>query len=284
MTWFIYSLLGAILMTAYGLSIRLLLKDRGDARTFTFITTFFGGISVLFLLPFEKLTLVFDPRMLIIPVLLAGSYALTDFSFISGRQLEEVSVVSILVQLGNFWALLGGSIIFKEVLTLNKLAGVSLIVLGSVILVWQKTRIILSKGKYYILLGTLLFTINSLVDKSLSRYFSASLYKGVLLLLEALVLFTFFLPQKFKAISAEFKIQGKKIILVGPLLSLSLFFLMRAFQVGGEASQVLPVFSLSLAFSVLAGILFLKERNHLAKKLIAMTLVLLGTYLIQLGG
>ncbi|PJA53068.1 hypothetical protein COU86_00800 [Candidatus Roizmanbacteria bacterium CG10_big_fil_rev_8_21_14_0_10_36_26] len=282
MNWFIYSLFGAIFMTAYGLAIRLFLKDKGDSKTFTFITTLFGGLALLLLLPFETIKYLFTPQIVIVLILLSVLYALTDLSFIRGRQLEEVSIVSILVQLGNFWALIGGTLIFKELLTFNKMLGVGLIVLGSILLVWHKQKISLSKGKFFVIIGTILFTINSFADKVFSPYFSASLYKAIIFLLEAFMLFTFFLPQRLTAIKKEFKIQGKAIIFVGPLLSLAVFFLFRAFQVGGEASKVLPVYSLSLVFSVIAGILFLNEKDNLLKKIIAMVLVLAGTYILQL--
>ena len=237
-------------MTVYALSIRLLLKDKGDSKTFTFITTLFGGIVILFLLPFEKISYVFNFQIIIVLLLLSFAFAITDLLFIRGRQLEEVSNVSILVQLGNFWSLIGGAIIFKEVLTMSKLIAVGLIVLGSILLVWHKQKIKLTRGKYLIILATLLFTLCSFVDKKLSSYFSASLYKGLLFISEAMILF--------------------------------LFFLIKAFQAGGEASKVLPVFSLSLVFSVLAGIIFLKEREHIIKKIVSMILVLIGVFLLQM--
>ena len=282
MSWFIFSLLGAICMTAYGLAIRLFLKDKGDSKTFTFITTLFGGLALLLLLPFEKLKYLFTPQIIFVLLFLSLLYALTDLSFIRGRQLEEVSIVSILVQLGNFWALIGGALFLKEPLTFYKILGVGLIILGSVLLVWHKQKISLSKGKYYVIIGTILFTINSFADKVFSPYFSASLYKAILFMLEALMLFTFFLPNRITSIKKEFKRQGKTIIFVRPFLSLAVFFLFRAFQAGGEASKVLPVYSLSLVFSVIAGVLFLNEKDNFLKKLTAMVLVLIGTYVLQL--
>ncbi len=281
MTWFIYSLLGAVLMSAYSLSIRLLLKDKGDAGTFTFITTFFGGLAIIFLLPFEKIRYFFNIPILIAFIALPFLYALTDLLFIRGRQLEEVSIVSILIQLGNFWSLMGGTLIFKESLTTNKIIGVGLIIIGSILLIWHKQKIRLSKGKYLIILATILFTANAFASKEMVNYFSTSLYIFIAFLLEALVLFVFFLPGKYQAIKKEFKVQGKTIILVGPLLSLAVFCLLRAFQVGGEASRVLPVYSLSLVFSVLAGTILLGEKGNFIKKLIAMSLAFAGTYFLQ---
>jgi drug/metabolite transporter (DMT)-like permease len=282
MGWFFYALLGALLMTAYSLSIRLLLKDRGDAKTFTFITTSFGCLALFILTLFERPVHVINLQLIGVFILLSFLFAVTDLLFIRGRQLEEVSVVSMLVQFGSLWALIGGFVFLKEPLTARKVIGVLLLIIGNFVLLFNKQKFSLSKGKYLILLATITFTISSFVDKVLSPQYSPSLYKGILFLLESLILYIFFLPNRLKSIRNEINIQGKMIYFVGPLLSFSMFFLIKAFQAGGEASKVLPVFSLSLVFSVLAGIIFLNERNNLVKKILATIIVSIGIYILQL--
>ena len=55
---------------------------------------------------------------------------------------------------------------------------------------------------------------------------------------------------------------------------------MKAFQ-AGEASLVTPVYNSSPMFSVLAGILFLKERDQLWPKLGGVALASLGIVLLR---
>ena len=66
------------------------------------------------------------------------------------------------------------------------------------------------------------------------------------------------------------------------MLALGGFFLMKAYQSGGEASRILPVFGLSYVFSSLGGIFILNEKSDIAKKIIALLLVLSGTYILQI--
>lgn len=84
-------------MTFYALSIRIFLKDKGDPRSFTLITTFFGALVLIFLVPFEKISFSSSLPILIILPILALLFSVTDLVFIIGRKLEEVSIVSLFV-------------------------------------------------------------------------------------------------------------------------------------------------------------------------------------------
>ena len=65
------------------------------------------------------------------------------------------------------------------------------------------------------------------------------------------------------------------------MIAFAVMFLNKSFEAGGEASKALPVFSLALIFSTLAGIVFLGERGNLGRKILAMVLAFVGAYLIQ---
>lgn len=266
-------------MTAYGLSIRFLLKEKGDPKTFAFITTFIGSLSLLLVLPFEEIKFNFDIRIIFILLILGASYALTDFLFIMGRKLEEISIVSTFVQAGNVWALIGGILLFSETLSAFKLSGVFLIILGNVLIAWKGNKITLSKGIILISIGVFLFSVNSLVDKSFAASFSPSFYKFFLIFIESIVLF-FAFSQNLTKIKKEFKIHGLYLLLVGPMIAYGTFFVIKAFQVQGEISKVLPIFSLSLPFSVILGIILLKEKEDIIKKIIAMLFVFSGSLLL----
>lgn len=183
--------------------------------------------------------------------------------------------------MGSIWVLFGGAVFLGETITLTKLIGIFLIIAANVLVIWQGQKIIFSKGIKFIILGTFLFSFGSLVDKSITNNFSPSLYKAVLLIFEVIFLFIFFLKDRIRSIKNEFKLQGLKIIFIGPLLSLALYFLMKAFQEGGEASRVLPIWSLSLIFSTILGIFLLNEKSNLVKKFTALVLVSIGVYLLQ---
>jgi len=280
MNWFFYALLGAILTAAYQLLSRALLKGKGDSLAFTFVTTIFGTLILFIFLPWERPLYSSSFSLMVVFLGLGLIYALDDWLFIRARQLEEASKVAIAIQSNHFWSLLGGLIIFGESLTAAKLFGVSLIVLANLAVLWQGGRPRPSRGFLLGLLAVFVFVNYSFADKTLLKIFSPGLYKLLLLSIESVWLFMFLGEGRIKRSLSEIKLQGWPIIIVGPLLSVALYFVARAFQAGGEASRVLPILSLSTVLVTLGGAVLLGERGSLFKKILAALLALVGAFLI----
>ena len=283
MNWFVYSLAAAALTAAYQLLSRALLKDKGDSLAFAFVTTVFGTLVLIFFLPWEKPVYSFSPILIAIFLGLGLIYALDDWLFIKARQLEEASKVAIAIQSNHFWSLLGGLLIFGERMTAAKLLGVSLIVLANLAVLWQGGRLRPSRGFLLGLLGIFVFVVYSFVDKALLETFSPNLYKALLLSIESVWLFLALGNRRFSRSLSEIKLQGWSIMIVGPLLSVALLLVARAFQAGGEASRVLPVLSLSTVLVTLGGVAFLGEKSGRTKKILASFVALLGALLINSG-
>lgn len=281
MNWFLYSLLGAILTAVYQLLSRALLRDKGDSLAFTFVTTIFGAFVLVFFLPWERPVYSFSPFLIAVILSLALIYALDDWLFIKARQLEEASKVAIAIQSNHFWSLLGGLLIFSERLTWAKLLGVSLIVSANLAILWQSGRLRPSRGFMLGLLGVFVFVGYSFVDKALLRVFSPNFYKALLLSIESVWLFLALGRRRFGRSLSEIRLQGWSIVIVGPLLSVALLSVARAFQAGGEASRVLPVLSLSTVLVTLGGAFFLGEKGGLARKILTAFAAFVGAYFIN---
>lgn len=281
MNWFVYSLAAAALTAAYQLLSRALLKDKGDSLAFTFVTTVFGALALIIFLPWEKPVYSFSSILVAVFLGLGLVYALDDWLFIKARQAEEASKVAIAVQSSHFWSLLGGLLIFGEKITAAKLLGVSLIVLSNLAVLWQGGRPRPSRGFLLGLLGVFVFVSYSFVDKSLLRIFSPNLYKALLLSIESVWLFLSLGGQRFNRSFSEIKLQGWPITIVGPLLSVALLLVARAFQAGGEASRVLPILSLSTVLVTIGGVVLLGEKEGLGRKLLSALVALAGAFFIN---
>jgi len=280
MTWFVYTLISAFCIAAYSLVSRYLLSSKGDPRAFAFWTDLTGGLFLLFIVLFEKK--FFIPSLiayffLIIVGIIAGT---VDSLLMKGRQTEEVSKTSTIAQTGAIWALFGGIVFFNETITFLKLFGVGLIILGNLIVIWNKQKISLTLGIRYFLIGTLLANIGYLMDKYMSLFISPAFYKSIIFISAAFWMFLG-LPNRFRRLTSEFKLRKGLVFITGILLALSMYFLMKAYQIG-EASKILPVYSSSFVLAALAGILILKEKEKINQKIIGAIITLLGVIILKI--
>lgn len=281
MNWFFYALGAAGLMAAYQVSARAFLRVSNDSSAFTFITVVLGGLTALPFLLFEEFRLSLSLPRLILLLTVGLIFAAIDLVFSRARQLEEVSRMAIAIQTGFFWNLLFGWLFFSEVLKAQKLAGVLLIGLGNLIVIWRGQRLRLTTGFSLAVLGVFLFNISSGLSKDLINDFSPVFYIAATSLLEGLIIYLFLGLKAKERIVREFESHQAMVLLVGPLLAYATILLNKAFESGGEFSKVLPIFSLALVFSTLGGIFFLGEKEHLYRKVGAMLLAFAGAYLIQ---
>lgn len=284
--WFIYAIISALLFTFYALSARVLLKDKGDPWAFAFIV---DTTSIVAIFPFifsEELRYSFKPIVLFVLLFAPFLYAITDIIFAKARKLVEVSNISIVIQLGIILTLIGGYIFFSEPITFNKIIAIFLIIFGNLIVLWKGQIITLSEGIKLTIIGVFLFASGSFTTKYVLQFYSPALTQVISFSLTAFWIFTFIirksggLKDAAGGIVNELRKQGLSIILTGASFGIAILFLVRGYQVG-EVSKVLPVQNASLILTVLAGTLFLKERERVLQKLIATAIVFYGALLLQ---
>lgn len=78
---------------------------------------------------------------------------------------------------------------------------------------------------------------------------------------------------------AEYRGKDRKYYLItGVAWGLVIMFSLRAFQLG-KVSTIVPIQAMSVLLNVIVAYLILKERDNLARKIIAACLVIVGIYL-----
>ena len=280
MDWFWYALLGAVSFSVYSLLVRQFLKDRGDAQVFALLSDFVTALVLFALTPFDRLFVRLGLAEGLLVLLASGLLAAASALFIWGRQLEEVSRTEMVRQTMIVWAFLGGVLLLAESFSPLKALGAALVLVGSAVAFWRRDQVALTKGLLLILAGAVLAGGNSLINRVIVKdHLSPTLYSGATFLLASLWLLLV-LPDTAKRVVSELRLQRARVAAVALPSSLSIFFVMKAFQ-AGEASLVTPVYNSSLMFSVLAGILFLKEREQLWQKLGGVAIAFLGIVLLR---
>lgn len=280
MDWFFYSLVGAASITFFSLFVRKYLYHRHDAREFTCLTHVIASLTLLafFIIerPESSLTL-FSVGLLIVSSIL---YAGVSVLYSMGRQLEEVSNVSIVKQAESVWALLGGFLLLSEALSFYKLIGIALLIAGTIVVIYKGHTLKLSKGMIFIIIGSFFSGLSAIIDKFLlGSAFSPALYGVLTYALSAFFIFIM-LPNKVNAIKNELKQQNEHLITVGVFLGISIFCIMKALMIG-EVSRVLPVLNISLVFIVISGIIFFGEKDNIWQKLIGAAIAFAGLFFLR---
>ena len=142
----------------------------------------------------------------------------------------------------------------------------------------------MGKPNKYILLGiiaNIFFTIALFLDVNNSDNFNLPIYVALTLGIPSIFIFIFE-RIKISDIKEEFKNGNKKAILVTAISwSLSIVAQLRAYQLG-NVSVVAPLCALSVILNVIVGYFLLKEKDDLAKKIVAAALIIFGIVLIRI--
>ena len=197
------------------------------------------------------------------------------------RKNLEVSVVGILEQSYTVLMTLAGFVLFGEQVTLFKIIGILMIVGGNVLVFWQQKKM---KEMKYVWIGLLAYACNvaaGLIDVGYSGDFNLPFYATFLYIIPALFIF---IGSRIRIVDIikEYKQANKRdYFITGFCWGIHYFMLLIAYSMG-EVSVVAPLASLSVFSNVIVGYFWLKEKDRLAKKIIAAILAILGIVFISL--
>lgn len=277
MNWFGFALLSGLLFALSKVVARFFLRQQGDALAFTAVHDFIAGAV---LLPFIFINSHFPSHSITWLYFFGGMIAffVTDYFLFKALKTIDVSWYQILTQIRHILILLTGVVFLSEIFTANKLIAIALIIGGVIIALYQKKRFSWSSGATAALISTVAAVIGFTFSKFVLMDFSAAAYASIDFL--AVGMFSFVLTGfKFRRIVEEIKINKFGLILAGALFGVFELFLFMALKYG-EASKVIPVSQSSLIFTVLLGIVFLKEREKIGQRLLGMLIVAAGIVLI----
>jgi len=244
----------------------------------TILLQLIGGFSVLCLIPFLPFKFSTDIKVYLFLILACVFYGLNDRLETTSRKHLEVSVFSILGQLGTVFLILMGITVFKEPFVLTKIVGASLILFANFFIFYEKGKLKLNKYAWLGVLSKLFFSIAVSIDIGISNQFNLPFYIMLTFLLPAIVIF---FGEKIKPseIAREYRSPAKKHYLVtGISWGLLSFFYLRAFQFG-QVTTIVPIQASAVLLNVLIAYIFFKERDNGLKKIIASILVIIGIIL-----
>lgn len=253
---------------------------REDTLGYLFIFQLIGGLLYLplFVLNFE---LPKENVAYLIVIVSSILWASVGYFAFKSYSLIDVSLKAPIDKSRLFFALIIGIIFLGETLTISKVIGTILIFFGIVLVTYKKKETkskTSTRGVVYSIIAALIMATVLSLDKYAMNYFNAEMYPFLVFFLPVFFLAPFVI-NRIDEVKSVFKNSFKWTFLVIILAVSHYYLILKAFQYL-EATVVIPILELSALFAVLGGIIILKERENMGKKIIATIICMIGAVLV----
>ena len=278
--WIAFAILGS---TGVSLLSRVVLKDHFSLP----FSASSNLVAAAFFFPFAFFARTAAPSVSFpwfLLLLACAMWTLATFSSASSYRTTDISVRAPLSQSRLLWTLLLGIVILGETISFYRTLGVLIIFAGVFLLVWHPERKFGSfrnVGVQLTLSYAFLTAITAVIDKAVLGYFSPEFYGLVAFLVPGLFLLALNIRRRGE-LRRLWAGHAGRLVAIGFMTAISYYGMLKAYQMF-EVSFVYPFFQLSVVLTGLAGIVFLKEREHLWQKIAATLVVVAGSVVLKLG-
>lgn len=194
-------------------------------------------------------------------------------------KLIDASVVGIISRLNLVVAAFFGILLLHETYTTQNYIGLALVLLGSLVIAYEKGNFKISRGIWFSILMALGYGLAAVFDKILVGEFSPYTYVFVNSIGVGICMSLLF-PKALKQTKMLFHNHPKPLLL-GSVLNVSSWAAFLLILSRGEVSKTFPIYdSLSLIVTVILGIIVLKETSHLTQKIIGLITIVFGIILL----
>jgi drug/metabolite transporter (DMT)-like permease len=280
MNWFFYSLLAVLCFSSYDILSRVFGLNAKNPRVFAIIYNAIVAAMALiiyFIFPSRPNHL----SLFSIVIGVCGLFIWAIFGRLEyyAHKHVEASLLTIVTKIATVITFLASIVFLHEGITLQKIISVILIISANIIVLNPHKKKNMSEGILYAFLVALTLGIGWTIDKVASTAWGVSFY----------IFFSFLSPVvvnalipvvKKQEIIVEVKNTSWLIFVLGTLNLFGYYALLMAFSVG-EGSRVILVTSFSQILTILAGIIILKEKTHMLRKIIAGVMGILAIILLN---
>jgi uncharacterized membrane protein len=195
----------------------------------------------------------------------------------------QVSLRAPVAESRMLWTLIFAAIFLSEAITAQKIVGVLIVFLGISIVSYKRDLPFGSfkeKGVQFTLAVAFLLALTAIVDKKALSYFEPNVYAMFVYIIPAILIGIFAFKRVRKDAPIIIRTQHWPLLAAFILGAASYFFQIHAYDLA-DVSVVYPILRLSTLFTVIGGIIFFHERKHIARKLIATAVVVLGVLMVS---
>lgn len=275
--WVFLAVLAGIFSNVLNFFSRFILKDKdGDATAWAWTFEF---LRLLFFLPF----IFFDFKMTfsLKAILILLSVGLTEFIsvylYMKMHKYTHLSISTILSRTRLIWVPIIAFLFFGERLNNLEYIGILILFFGLSIAIAPQ-KLFIDKGAIYANLAALGIAANTVLLKQSVPYASTPVIM-IFFSLPAVILFPLLMKNaKKRLIDQNWDKKIPKLVGTGANVA-ALFLLMAALRVG-DVSKVNGLYQGMLVVGVLSGIVLLKERQDIFRKLLGTAVTIIGILLL----
>lgn len=277
------ALLSAFFAFSWRITVRTKLKPGKNDLAFTALVDFFAALTAALFIPFFGLH--FPNNTELLGLFLASVFlsAISDYLIIFATRNADTADTSVLMPLSNIWVLILAVAFLKESISVWKIIGVILIVVGSIVTLKQGKKFVINKGILAAFIYGWLITGTILIDKGISNNFSLPVYSMVFYFLSSAMLTLLTGKHPIQKIVAEWEINKWWSAAIGAqwaLFSLTLLFA----YAHEEASKAVPIMRVFIVLVAIYSVFVMKEKERMWQKIIGSIVVTAGALVLAYLG
>jgi len=277
--WFIYALISAFAVGLTAIIHRFILKGH-DWLSYSVVTNL---LTALLFIPLMINNFTLPTSQSAYYILLLSILLWTIIVAVSFKSYQhiEVSLRGPLDKIKIPTLLILSYIFLSEPMTRSKVLGTILIFFSAALITFKKNKILdgfSDRGVQLTLLSALLLAIVNIVDKVAMSYWSPAMF-GFLLYLFPGMIIGILIPKRKNELSKLLRLRLWPVIVVTVLSFVFYYFRLKAYAIG-EVSNVYPILNSGALISMFGGVILLKERKDIMKKIISAVIMFIGILLV----
>jgi len=240
------------------------------------------ALPIIVAIPFLSIDLTrFTAQSIVLSVGVVGLSMVLLFAITKALYSLEASTYSVVYNLRIILATLLAAALLGEFPTQLQLLG-GLLIVAAIVIVRQKgSRAVTRRGVLWALLAAAIISIENVIEKQLINDIGVFTGAPVIALATSVVMWAIVVAKRY-SVPRKYLLT-KQVIGLMVLRSLAAWGFIFAMAAGALVSIATVVSASGLIIIVLCGIVFLHERDHLRRKILAVVLAAFGTALILIG-
>lgn len=281
MSWFYLALTAAFLYALTEIIGKYVTDKKSHPLILGVVANFYALIISTVMLFFQEVKYPSSVLIFLLATIAGLMYGLGTITYYASLKIIPVPEFTLLTRGTVLFIIIGGSLIYDEHFTWKQIAGTVMIIISIIILNLKGKKITLSKGSLLAILTALFFAVGAIIDKGIINNFSVTAYQvfsyGTTTLFMVLI-FLFARKQKLKFPPVKTHLL---LLTTSAIFATCAFLMYTAYQRDGPVSLVNLITQVRIPIVAIYGYLVLKEKESLLNKIIALILIVFGTYLIQ---